>query len=73
MKDGGLSAILAGNKNSPVVKKVFAALQDAEQMGIPFSPDDIASKINAILAAEKSEKRQMLMDLLNELKGCNRH
>jgi gas vesicle protein len=85
MKDGGLFAILAANKKSPIIKGreskngkpgktgVFEALQYAEQIGVPFNSDIIANKINAILSAPKEQKESMWDELVNELKGCNRH
>lgn len=71
-KNGGLEEILATYKKSPVVKKVFAALQGAENAGIPIDEDKVSSSIIAIMNANLEEKNSLLQDLLNEINGCNK-
>jgi hypothetical protein len=71
-KDGGLAALLVANSNEGFVKKVYAALQAAEKVGIPIDQVKVSAGITAILEADRTEKKQLLNDLLNEINGCNK-
>lgn len=71
-KDGGLAALLVENSNVGFVKKVYAALQAAEEAGIPIDQVKVSAGITAILEADRAEKKQLLNDLLNEINGCNK-
>lgn len=71
-KDGGLVELLVSNKKSPVVKKVFAAIQSAEEAGISIDDNKVMSGIKAVLEASKEDKRSMLNDLINDISGCNK-
>jgi len=78
-KNGGLEALLVTNKKSPIIKGtkekngrsarmgVWEALQSAESIGKPIDKDDIARRIQAILDADKSQKEQMLADLVHDI------
>lgn len=70
-KEGGLSALLISNSSLSFVKKVFAALQIAEDGGIPIDHSRVAAGLTSILEADKEERKQLLQDLLNEINGCN--
>jgi len=71
-KNGGLAALLVENSNVGFVKKVYAALQAAEEAGIPIDQAKVSAGITAILEADRAEKKQLLNDLLNEINGCNK-
>jgi hypothetical protein len=71
-KNGGLAALLVENSNVGFVKKVYAALQAAEEAGIPIDQAKVSADITAILEADRTEKKQLLDDLLNEINGCNK-
>lgn len=63
---------LVDNKAVSWVKKIFKALQNAEEQGIAIDDDKVANSIHAIKSMSKEEKRKAFDDLLNEIKGCNR-
>ena len=72
-KEGGLIEVLATNKKSPVVSKyVYPLLQAVEEAGGSIDQAKISEGLKAVLAAKKEEKKKLLDDLLNEIKGCNR-
>lgn len=71
-KDGGLAGLLVANSNVSFVKKVYAALQAAEEAGIPIDQAKVSAGITAILEADREEKKQLLNDLINEINGCNK-
>jgi hypothetical protein len=71
-KNGGLAALLVENSNVGFVKKVYAALQAAEEAGIPIDQAKVSAGITAILEADRAEKKQLLNDLINEINGCNK-
>lgn len=70
--DNVLIQTLAANKTVSWVKKIFKALQNAEEQGIAIDDDYIVTNINAIKSMPKDEKKKALDDLLNDIKGCNR-
>ena len=70
-KGSPLEALLASNAKSPVVKKVFAALQGAEESGIAINQNKVVQDLKTVLAAKGDKRRRLLSDLIDEINGCH--
>ena len=62
-----MAKYLIDNKTSPLIKKVFAALQSAEEVGLPVDQQAVL----AILQSDKSNKEK-LQDAIDEINGCHK-
>ena len=73
MNDKGspLETLLASNPKNPIIKKVFEILQGVEEAGMAIDQDRVYSGLTAVMSAERDEKKKMLADLIDEIKGCH--
>lgn len=70
-KEGKLQSLLVSNSSLGFVKKVFAALQAAEEAGVAVNQSMVVAGLESILNSDREKKKELLQDLLNEIKGCN--
>ena len=78
-KSGDLEALLVAKRKSPIIRGipekdgrparmgVWEALQMADSIGKPIDKNDVTRKIIAVLEADRSQKEQMLADLVHEI------
>jgi hypothetical protein len=71
-KNGGLEGLIAVNGSNLSVKKVFEALQGAEDAGIPINYDKVNTDLQALLGADKAQIKQLRDVLIHEIQGCNK-
>ena len=69
-KNGGLEGLIAANKSNLSVKKVFEALQGAEDVGVPINYDKVNTDLQALLNADKAQVKQLRDALIHEIQGC---
>jgi hypothetical protein len=69
-KNGGLEGLIAANKSNLSVKKVFEALQGAEDAGVPINYDKVNTDLQALLNADKAQVKQLRDALIHEIQGC---
>lgn len=67
MLAGGLEGFLAANVKNPIVKKVFKALQNAEEVSKAIDQNDVLNRIKAIIEAAKKKDKELRDSLLNSL------
>lgn len=65
-----LEQLLIANEKSPLIKKVFKALQEAEDAGIAIDDEKTADLTEDVLSKPKEEMKKALADLLEEIKRC---
>jgi hypothetical protein len=66
-----LEILLASKPNDGIFKKVFAALQYAEENGITINHDRVYSILTGSLNEGKAKRKEMIMNLINEIKDCH--
>ncbi len=57
-------------KSNLSVKKVFEALQGAEDAGVPINYDKVNTDLQALLNADKTQVKQLRDALIHEIQGC---
>jgi hypothetical protein len=66
-RDGGLTAWLVENRKSPLAKRVLAALQEAEEAGVPTDQQAVLK----ILQTDKPNTEK-LQEAADEINRCHK-
>ena len=69
-KKGGLEALIANNSSNLSVKKVFEALQGAEDAGIPVDYKQVETDLETLLKADRAKVKELRDALLHKIQGC---
>ena len=69
-KKGGLEALIANNSSNLSVKKVFEALQGAEEAGIPVDYKQVETDLETLLKADRAKVKELRDALLHKIQGC---